>query len=82
MGLDILLLDFYGLTLIHLIGPLSQVVQIMCVMCNIYMNLFTYIYIERERYVHLEGLSFLLLGEHALHTHTWTEFLGRKGRTH
>ena len=83
MGLDTnCCLIFYVLTLIHLTGPLSQVVQIMCVMCNIYMNLFTYIYIERERYVHLEGLSFLLLGEHALHTHTWTELLGRKGRTH
>ena len=27
MGLDTLLFDFYGLTLIHLTGPLSQVVQ-------------------------------------------------------
>ena len=27
MGSDTLLLDFYGLILIHLIGPLSQVVQ-------------------------------------------------------
>ena len=29
-------LIFYGFTLIYLTGPLSQVVQIMCVMCNIY----------------------------------------------
>ena len=27
MGLDTLLLDFYGLTLIHLTDPLSQVIQ-------------------------------------------------------
>ena len=43
MGLDTCCLIFYGLTLIHLTDPLSQVVQIKCVICNIY------IYIERER---------------------------------
>ena len=37
MGLDIYCcLIFYGLTLIYLIDPLSQVVQIMCVICDIY----------------------------------------------
>ena len=41
MGLDTYsCLSFYGLTLIHLIGPLSQVVQIMCVMCDIYIYFF------------------------------------------
>ena len=59
MELDTLLLDFYGLTLIHLTDPLSQVVQIMYVICNIYI----YIYI-------LESVSFLLLGGHVLHART------------
>ena len=37
MGLDTYCcLIFYGLTLIHLTDPLSQVVQIMCRMCDIY----------------------------------------------
>ena len=31
-------LIFYGFTLIYLTGTLSQVVQIMCVMCNIYIS--------------------------------------------
>ena len=43
----ILLLDFfYGLTLIHFTGPLSQVVQIMCGMCDIYEYIYLYIYIS------------------------------------
>ena len=29
-------LIFYGFILIHLTDPLSQVIQIMCIMCNIY----------------------------------------------
>ena len=32
----ILLLDFSWLALIYLTNPLSQVVQIMCVMCDVY----------------------------------------------
>ena len=71
----ILLLDFffYGLTLIHLIDPLSQVVQIKCIVCNIY--IYIYIYRERERErerdvcVHLESILFSSLGEHCTHTH-------------
>ena len=38
MGLDTLLLDFYGLTLIHLIDPLIQVVQTVYVWYMIYMD--------------------------------------------
>ena len=74
MGLDTYCcLIFYGLTLIHLTGLLSQVVQIMCVMCDIYKC--------KEK--------LLLLGlkkGHALHTHLESTHglnLGcRKGRTH
>ena len=41
MGLDTYCcLIFYGLTLIHLTGPLSQVVQLKCVMCNIYIYIY------------------------------------------
>ena len=43
MGLDTYCcLIFYGPTLIHLIGPLSQVVQIMCIMCDIYVYIYLY----------------------------------------
>ena len=51
MGLDILLLDFYGLTLIHLTGPLSQVVQTVYVWYVIYIYelFFIYIYIRGKK---------------------------------
>ena len=75
MGLDTYCcLIFYGLTLIHLTGPLSQVVQLKCVMCNIY------IYIERERDVFAFLVSILssLFEELSRQTHShtplWTEF--------
>ena len=49
MGLDTYCyLIFYGLTLIHLTDPLTQVVQIMCVMSDTYI----YIYISHI-YVYL-----------------------------
>ena len=69
MGLDTYCcLIFYGLTLIHLTDPLSQVVvQIMCV-----------IYIYRGVcFWRWTTLSFVLFEEHSRpHTHTlhWTEF--------
>ena len=88
MGLDTYCcLIFYGFTLIHLTDPLSKMVQIMCVMCNIYMNLFThthtYIYIYIYMCAFGETPHFLLL--EALHAHTLTlglNFWGGKGRTH
>ena len=72
MELDTLLLDFYGLTLIHLTDPLSQVVQIMYVICNIY--IYIYIYWKVSPFFFLEGT-------YCTHAHTWTEFLGRKGKS-
>ena len=50
MGLDTYCcLIFYGLTLIHLIGPLSQVVvQIMCVI-YIYEYIYLFIYIHKRK---------------------------------
>ena len=39
---NILLFHFYGLTLIYLTGPLSQVVQLKC---DIYIYIYIYIYI-------------------------------------
>ena len=67
MGLDTnCCLIFYVLTLIHLTGPLSQVVQIMCVMCDMYEYIYLYICIYK-----CKG-RLLLLGlkkkGHALHT--------------
>ena len=44
MGLTHYCLIFYGLTLIYLTGPLSQVIQIMCVMWYIWIYLFVYIH--------------------------------------
>ena len=41
---NILLFHFYGLTLIYLTGPLSQVVQLKC---DIYIYIYIYIYIKR-----------------------------------
>ena len=78
-------LIFYGLTLIHLIGPLNQVVQLKYVMCNIYIYIYIYIYIDVCAFEEL--LSFLLFGEHSRQTHTHTHFtldwiLGDKGRAH
>ena len=75
-------LIFYGLTLIHLTDPLSQVVQLKCVICNIYI----YIYIEvcgllEEYYSLFSSLWRTLPATHA-HTPLWTEFWGLKGRAH
>ena len=54
MGLDTYCcLIFYGFTLIHLTDPLSKMVQIMCVMCNIYMNLFTHTHTYIHIYIHI-----------------------------
>ena len=75
MGLDIYCcLIFYGLIIIHLTDPLNQVVQIKCVMCNIYIyiNLFTCMYIEIG--VHLEKTLFYSLREHCTHTLKWCLF--------
>ena len=56
MGLDTYCyLIFYELTLIHLIDPLSQVVQIMCVMRDIY------IYISEKRKISYSTSLLLLL---------------------
>ena len=91
MGLDTnYCLIFYGLTLIHLTGPLSQVVQLKCVMCNIYIYIYIYvficIYIYRERCLHFlrEHPFFFLRALPQTHSHTplWTEFWGLKGRAH
>ena len=85
MGLDTLLFDFYGLTLIHLTGPLSQVVvQIMCVI-YIWIYLYIYIYRERDVCIFLESIfsSFWELSRQTQsHAPLWTEFWGLKGRAH
>ena len=49
MGLDTPLLNFYGLTLIHLIDPLSQVVQTVNVCYAIY--IYIYIYKKKARWL-------------------------------
>ena len=72
MGLDTYYcLIFYGLTLIHLTDPLTQVVQIMCVMCDIYIYIYVcmYIYLYKCKW---KG-SLLLLGWK--NTHSWEHTL-------
>ena len=93
MGLDTYCcLIFYGLTLIHLTGPLSQVIQIKCVMC-IYIYIYEFIYIYIYIYIYVcvclcafwNASSFLLLestlGKHT-HTCTLDWILGGKERAH
>ena len=58
-------LIFYGLTLIHLTDPLSQVIQIKCVM---------YIYIYIDVCAFLESILFSSLGEHSRQTYTHLHF--------
>ena len=81
MGLDIYCcLIFYGLTLIHLIDPLSQVVQLKCVMFNIY--IYIYIYIYKEMCVHREIMLLSSLWR-ALPENTHTPHFGLgEGKTH
>ena len=59
MGLDTYCcLIFYGLTLIHLTGPLSQVV--VQIMCDIYIWIYIFIYIYIYIYIYIkekEGLT-------------------------
>ena len=83
MGLDTYCcLICYGLTLIHLTGPLSQVVQLKCVMCNIY--IFVYIYIEMCLHFLVSILSSLwrALQANTLTHSTLDWILGDKGRAH
>ena len=80
-------LIFYGLTLIHLTSPLSQVVQLKCVMCNIYciyVFICIYIYREREVFAFFGRASFLLFesspGKHTHTLHFGLNF-GRQGKS-
>ena len=79
MGLDTLLFDFYGLTLIHLTDSLSQVVQTM------YVQYVIYIYKGKNAGCYPILLSFLLGLKRARTTRTLqsthTDYFGcRKGR--
>ena len=74
---NILLLHFYGLTLIYLTGPLSQVVQLKC---DIYIYIYIYIYkemCERERDIYPIFLPFGSTPHFGL-----DRILGEKGRAH
>ena len=81
MGLDIYCyLIFYGLTLIHSTDPLSQVVQIMCVMCDIY--IYIGFFLAGEGTHSRENTLGLNLGEEReeliepkFSYHRWTELL-------
>ena len=65
---------FYGLTLIYLTGPLSQVVQLKC-------DIYIYIYKEMcEREIVIYPI-FLLFWEYSTFS-SWTESVGEKGRAH
>ena len=74
MGLDTYYcLIFYGLTLIHLIDSLSQVVQIMYVICDIYIYIYiTYIIWTTWRHTCFESTHRLNLGRRKGRTH-WTQ---------
>ena len=67
---------FYGLILIYLTGPLSQVVQVKC-------DIYIYIYIYKEmceREIVIYPI-FLLFGS-TLHIFVLDRILGEKGRAH
>ena len=64
---------FYGLTLIYLTGPLSQVVQLKC-------DIYIYIYKEMcEREIVIYPIFLLFLG--VLHIFVLDRISGRKGKS-
>ena len=79
MGLDAYCcLIFYGFTLIYLTGPLSQVVQIMCVMRDIYIYKCIKIALSLARSISFSSSS--LAGE-AMHNTLGLNFGCRKGKS-